>query len=73
MSESYFFAISPKFLKAEHSFAKNVKPNTKYRLAVFKGIFPLYWRYSEMWWDGRRIQEQDCEWENIALVQGAHV
>ncbi len=39
MSESYFFALSPKFLKTGHSFAKNIKPNTKYRLVLFKGIF----------------------------------
>jgi len=37
MSESYFFALSPRYLKAEHNFAKNIKPNTKYRLVVYKG------------------------------------
>lgn len=37
MSESYFFALCPKYLKVDHSFAKNIKPETKYKLAVFKG------------------------------------
>lgn len=37
MSESYFFALLPRFLKVEHSFAKTIKANTKYRIVVFKG------------------------------------
>lgn len=37
MSESYFFTICPKYLKLDHSFAKNIKPETKYKLAIFKG------------------------------------
>ena len=37
MSESYHFAVIPRYLKVEHSFAKTIKPNTKYRIIVYKG------------------------------------
>lgn len=37
MSESFFFACIPRYLRVEHSFAKGIKPNTKYRIVVFKG------------------------------------
>lgn len=37
MSESYYFALCPRYLKVDHSFAKNIVPGTRYRLAVFKG------------------------------------
>lgn len=42
MPESYYMVVVPKFLKVEHSFAKTIKPNTKYRLAIFKGKFIFY-------------------------------
>lgn len=37
MSESYFFALIPRYLKAEYGFAKTIKPNTKFRLVLYKG------------------------------------
>ncbi len=42
MSESYFMIVVPKFLKVEHSFAKTIKPNTNYRLAIYKGKLIFY-------------------------------
>jgi len=36
-SDSYFFQVYPSYFKIEHAFAKGMKPNTTYRLAVYKG------------------------------------
>lgn len=49
MSESYFFALITRHLKPDHSFAKTIKPNTKYRLVLYKGmLFVIALRHSEM-------------------------
>jgi len=36
-TDSYFFQVYPSYFKVEHAFAKGIKPNTTYRLAVYKG------------------------------------
>jgi hypothetical protein len=36
-TSSYYFVIKPSYLKTEHHFSKNIKPNTSYRLNIFKG------------------------------------
>lgn len=36
-SESYFFKVYPAYFKVDHGFAKTIKPNTNYRLSLFKG------------------------------------
>ena len=38
-AESYFFKLLPNYFKADYGFAKNMKPNTAYRLVLFKGMF----------------------------------
>ncbi len=37
-SDSYYFQLIPSYFKVEHGFAKTIKPNTTYRLSIFKGI-----------------------------------
>ena len=37
-SNSFYFQLLPSYFKVEHAFAKAMKPNTSYRLAIFKGI-----------------------------------
>ena len=36
-TDSYFFQIHPNFFKVEYGFAKTLKSNTSYRLAIYKG------------------------------------
>ena len=40
-SDSFFFQLIPKHFKVDHGFAKTIKPNTSYRLCIFKGT--LVW------------------------------
>ena len=37
-ADSFFFQLIPRHFKVEHAFAKNIKPNTAYRLTLFKGM-----------------------------------
>jgi len=37
-SNSYFFILHPNYFKVEHTFAKQMKSGTLYRLALYKGI-----------------------------------
>ena len=37
-SDSFYFQLLPNHFKVEHGFAKTMKPNTSYRLLIFKGI-----------------------------------
>lgn len=48
MSESYFFILCPKYLKVEYLFAKSIKPDTKYKLAIFKGKFKFMKEYKSV-------------------------
>jgi len=36
-ADSFFFQLIPNYLKVEHGFAKTIKPNTTYRIAIFRG------------------------------------
>lgn len=40
-SDSFFFQLFPNYFKVEHGFAKTIKPNTTYRLSIYKGILSL--------------------------------
>lgn len=36
-SDSFYFQLVPNYFKVEHGFAKTMRPNTNYRLSIFKG------------------------------------
>jgi hypothetical protein len=69
-TDSYFFQLYPHYFKVEHAFAKNMKPNTTYRLVIYKGTphtnqasrRPTKWQnpLRANWWAGRSCSTTTC-------------